>query len=157
MMKKRSTVLIILLFCPILAGYFAPNVKAGEIEDIKARLLILEQKMGIVSKKSPIVESGIDFNWIMNSMSKVEEIDAFNENGRGGPFKINKNNDGKWQAEQQENWTTSLIVSLGGKKVQMNHFPPDWWMNGTWVFSVKDNDCQLMHEVTESTMEWKCG
>ena len=201
MIKKISTVLIILLFCPILAGHFTPNVKAGEIEDLKARLKFLEQKKEIISKldsmqkkidnikndinvfqnnliefrvkydlkssqgmkttapskaaKSPTggVEPVKDFNWIMNSISKVEEID----NGNGQPFNIHKNDDGKWQAEHQIDWTTSLIVSLGGKKVEMIDFPPNWWMNGTWIFSMEDNDCQLMHETTERTMEWECG
>ena len=201
MIKKISTVLIIFLFCPILAGHFAPNVKAGEIEDLKARLKFLEQKNEIISKldsmqkkmdnikndinvfQNNLIEfrvrydlkssQGIkttapskvpksstggavsvkDFNWIMNSMSKVVEID----NGDGQPFKINKNGDGKWQAEHQTNGTASVIVSLGGQKIEIEDFPSNWWMNGTWIFSLKDNDCQLMHEGTERKMEWECG
>ena len=183
---KLPLILSIIVLLIVSLGLSGTESQAGEIDDLKKRLLFLQSQKEIVKKLDGMqsnidglrgkvdgfqkelddfrvqydlktstggVASVKDFNWIINSISKSGEID----NGDGQPFVINKNKDGKWRAQHKWNGKSSVIVSLGGKKMEMDDFPSDWWMNGTWIFSMEDNDCQLMHEDTENKMKWKCG
>ena len=198
---KLPLILSIIVLLIVSLGLSGTESQAGEIDDLKKRLLFLQSQKEIVKKldgmqsnidglrgkvdgfqkelddfrvqydlksskgikttapsKAPKSSTGgvvsvKDFNWIMNSISKSGKID----NGNGQPFKIYKSKDGNWKVQHQRNWVESPIVSLGGKKLKMDDFPGNWWMNGTWIFSMEDNDCQLMHEDTENKMKWKCG
>jgi len=95
------------------------------------------------------------FNDLMSLMEN-KEITYTGSSHDDRPMKVTKE-DGKWQMEQTEAGEVSGIVSGGENKIEMEDYPSNWIINGTWEFSKSGNKCQINHtDDKDLEMYWKC-
>ena len=98
------------------------------------------------------------FEWILTSLSKSKDdvvLLGFNWGKRYLEFGKEK---GVWFAQQTESLDWSYVNPVGDNKLSMVGFPPDWVINGTWVFGGKTgSDCKIIHEIkSHLSLNWKC-
>ena len=97
----------------------------------------------------------IPFNDLMSLMEN-KEITYTGSSHDDRPMKVTKKN-GKWQMEQTEAGEVSEIISAEENRIEMEDYPSNWIINGTWTFSKSGTKCQINHtDKKELEMYWKC-
>ena len=109
-------------------------------------------------KEQKSSSSDFTFEWILTSLSKSKDdvvLEGFIGGWRYFEFEGDK---GKWTALQTVSFDSSDVTPVGDNKLSMVGFPPNWVINGTWVFGGKTgSDCKIIHELRKHlSLNWKC-
>ena len=118
--------------------------------------VMVNQKIGIVvivlffSILLPSQGSAEDFNWIINSVSKVGSL----PNGDGHYWDFQKTSGGKWEVVGAGGNSAS-VTSAGKNKVEIYGFPSDWGADGVFKFSRSSRKCALVSEHGTHEVRWK--